>query len=108
MFLFICTIRICESGQKNPMNMVKTSLKQLKDSMERMTMSILLGILATGCMSQDWPDWRGSDRDGVWKESGIIQEFASDVIGLKWSVPVGPGYSGPTVSNGKVYLTDRM
>jgi outer membrane protein assembly factor BamB len=65
-------------------------------------------ILATGCSSQEWPDWRGSNRDGIWEESGIIQKFKSDVIDLKWSVPIGPGYSGPTVSNGKVYVTDRV
>mgnify|MGYP000959746700 CR=1 FL=1 len=58
--------------------------------------------------SQEWPDWRGMGREGVWKESGIISKFSSDTIQLKWSVPCGPGYSGPTVSGGKVYLTDRI
>ena len=58
--------------------------------------------------SQDWPDWRGVNRDGVWTETGIVEKFDSESLGAKWSVPVGSGYSGPTVSNGKVYLSDLI
>lgn len=69
---------------------------------------LLLLILSTSFAgnSQDWPDWRGVNRDGVWSETGIIDKFDSTFLNPKWSVPVGSGYSGPTVSNGKVYLTD--
>ncbi len=58
--------------------------------------------------AQDWPDWRGANQDGVWRESGIIEKFDSEQIPLKWSVDIGPGYSGPTVANGLVYVTDRI
>jgi len=58
--------------------------------------------------SQEWPDWRGSNRDGIWWETGIVKKFKSNKIPLKWSIPCGPGYSGPTVAGGKVYLTDRI
>lgn len=57
--------------------------------------------------SQEWPDWRGVNRDGVWNETGIINKFKSNSIPLKWSIPCNAGFSGPTVSAGKVYLTDR-
>lgn len=66
---------------------------------------ILLSIfIASG---QDWPDWRGLQRDAVWKESGIVEKFNAEVLVPKWSVPIAPGYSGPTVAKGKVYVTDR-
>jgi outer membrane protein assembly factor BamB len=55
----------------------------------------------------DWSDWRGRNRDGKWEEDGVVKKFKSDKIPLKWSIPVGAGYSGPTVYEGKVYLTDR-
>jgi outer membrane protein assembly factor BamB len=58
--------------------------------------------------SQDWPDWRGINRDGIWQSDGIIEEFDSDVIKPKWSVEIGSGYCGPTIANGKVYVTDRI
>jgi outer membrane protein assembly factor BamB len=57
--------------------------------------------------AQDWPDWRGENRDAIWKSEGIIGKFDSDILSPKWSVPIGSGYSGPTVANGKVYVTDR-
>jgi outer membrane protein assembly factor BamB len=65
------------------------------------------GFLFYSSASQDWPDWRGSNRDGVWRETGVVSKFKSNKIPLKWSIPCGPGYSGPTVAGGKVYLTDR-
>jgi outer membrane protein assembly factor BamB len=58
--------------------------------------------------SQDWPDWRGENRDGIWRETGIVEKFDSEVISHKWEVEIGSGYSGPTVSKGKVYVTDRI
>jgi len=58
------------------------------------------------CNSQDWPDWRGVNRDGIWSETGIVEKFENKSQTPKWSVPVGSGYSGPTVANGNVYLTD--
>ena len=66
------------------------------------------GFVFFSSASQDWPDWRGSNRDGVWKETGLVKKFKSNTIPVKWSIPCGPGYSGPTVAVGKVYLTDRI
>jgi len=76
--------------------------------MHRILLLLILGITHTACQAQDWPDWRGLNRDAVWEDSGIVETFDSDVIDLKWSVPIGPGYSGPTVSKGRVYVTDRV
>lgn len=58
--------------------------------------------------AQDWPDWRGINRDGVWSETGIIEKFETEIIKTKWAVSIGSGYSGPTVSNGKVYVSDLI
>jgi outer membrane protein assembly factor BamB len=58
--------------------------------------------------ADDWPQWRGPNRDGVWKETGIIDKFSAPKITPRWRAPVGSGYSGPTVSAGRVYLMDRQ
>jgi outer membrane protein assembly factor BamB len=58
--------------------------------------------------ADEWPQWRGENRDGVWKETGVVEKFASDRLKLRWKMPVSNGYSGPTVAEGKVYLTDRV
>jgi outer membrane protein assembly factor BamB len=58
--------------------------------------------------ADDWPQWRGINRDGVWKETGLVEKFSSPQLAIKWRVPVSNGYSGPTVANGRVYITDRF
>lgn len=65
-------------------------------------------ITAQRSHAEDWPQWRGPGRDGVWKETGIIDKFRSDRIKLRWSVPIGGGYSGPTVVGDRLYVMDRQ
>jgi outer membrane protein assembly factor BamB len=62
----------------------------------------------TSARGDDWPHWRGPTRDGVWHEKGLIDKFAGAEVPIRWRVPVGSGYSGPTVYQGRVYLTDRI
>ena len=78
-------------------------------------MSILrsfLPVLAVGLLSssfavaEDWPQWRGPQRDGVWRETGIVDSIPKDGLPVAWRVPVGLGYAGPAVADGKVFLAD--
>lgn len=57
--------------------------------------------------ADDWPQWRGTDRDGVWDEDGLNREFAEGELKELWSQPIGSGYSGPTVAEGRVFVMDR-
>ena len=56
--------------------------------------------------AEDWPQWRGPRRDGVWRENGILQSFLPDELEVLWRVPVGTGFSSPCVAQNKVYVTD--
>ena len=56
----------------------------------------------------DWPQWRGARRDGIWREPGVLEKFPGETIPLRWSVPIGAGYSGPTVAAGRVYVMDYV
>lgn len=73
------------------------------------TLMISLGFVALPLVarSDDWPQWRGPNRDGVWKEQGVVDSFDTDRIPHKWSVEIEPGYCGPTVADGRVYVMDR-
>lgn len=62
----------------------------------------------TGTSADEWPQWRGINRDGVWAETGVVDKFETPEIDLKWKVPIGSGYCGPTVADGRVYVTDRL
>ena len=64
----------------------------------------LLGFLSVG--ADEWPQWRGEQRDGVWRETGIVETVTE--VDVKWRVPIASGYCGPTVAQGRVYVTDRL
>ncbi len=74
--------------------------------------ALVAGLAATTLVSlvraDDWPQWRGPQRDGVWRESGIVEKFAESQLPIVWRAPLGPGYSGPTVADGRVFVTDRQ
>jgi len=71
--------------------------------------AILFLLIATQTgTADDWPQWLGPKRDGVWRETGIIAKFPESGPKVKWRVPVAAGYSGPAVVGGRVYLTDRQ
>jgi outer membrane protein assembly factor BamB len=58
--------------------------------------------------AEDWPQWRGPNRDGVWNESGILESFPPGGLKISWRAPVGPGFSSPVVAQGRVYVTDSQ
>jgi outer membrane protein assembly factor BamB len=58
--------------------------------------------------AQDWPQWRGPHRDGVWHETGTIQAFPADGLKIAWRAPLGAGFSSPIVWQGRVYVTDSQ
>jgi outer membrane protein assembly factor BamB len=74
----------------------------------RVVILVALQAPIASALADDWPQWRGPNRDGVWRETGVINRFESDQIPLKWRVPISSGYSGPTVAAGRVYVTDRV
>ena len=69
---------------------------------------LALGVLflAASARAEDWPQWLGPKRDGVWSETGIVETFPKDGPPVKWRVKIAGGYSGPAVAAGKVYVTD--
>jgi outer membrane protein assembly factor BamB len=72
----------------------------------RLLTCIALALPATTARADDWQQWLGPERDGVWRETGVLEKFPATGPKVLWRVPVGGGYAGPAVANGKVYLTD--
>ena len=73
-----------------------------------LTLLAWLGAAPFAASADDWPQWRGANRDGIWLETGLVEKFAGDKLQLRWRIPVASGYSGPTVADGRVYITDRL
>jgi outer membrane protein assembly factor BamB len=69
------------------------------------------GLLLAGSarvMADDWPQWLGPQRDGIWRETGIVEKFPAGGPKVRWRTPLGGGYAGPAVANGRVYVQDRQ
>ena len=72
------------------------------------TVVSLLVTLSSQARAEDWPQWRGVRRDGTWEATNLIDKFDSPKQSAKWRQPISSGYSGPTVSDGRVFITDRV
>jgi outer membrane protein assembly factor BamB len=72
-----------------------------------LALALLLG-LAGAAAADDWPQWLGPRRDGVWREAGILDRFPPGGPRIRWRCPVGGGYAGPAVADGRVFVTDRV
>lgn len=57
--------------------------------------------------ADDWGQWLGPKRDGVWRESGLLENIPADGLKVRWRVPVSLGYAGPAVKDGRVFVMDR-
>ena len=68
-------------------------------------LALALALTAT---ADDWPQWLGPKRDGVWRETGVVETLPAGGPKALWRVPVGVGYSGPAVAQGKVFVTDLV
>lgn len=71
------------------------------------TIGVIVWIgFAVALRADDWPQWRGPGRDGVWGETGVMRTFPAGGLNVAWRARVGPGWSSPVVAGGRVYVTD--
>ena len=77
----------------------------------RLTAGLLLGLGACLCgtrqaRADDWPQWRGLNRDGKSAETGLLKKWPSGGPKRIWKVTgIGGGFSGPAVTNGRIFTT---
>jgi outer membrane protein assembly factor BamB len=76
----------------------------VKSSRLLLTSLLTTGSLFAAAPSFDWVQWRGSLRDGVSKESGLLKQWPTDGPEKLWSfTQAGLGYSGFSVAAGRLY-----
>ncbi len=65
----------------------------------------LVAITSHLATAEDWPQWRGPNRDGTSKETGLLKEWPEGGPKLLWAVSnVGDGYATPAVVGEHIYL----
>ena len=67
---------------------------------------MLLTIGAAALHADDWPEFRGRGRLGVWNETGILETFPEEGLAVRWRTPIKHGFAGPAVAAGRVFVTD--
>ena len=80
--------------------------------MKNVIRTMLSAIFVALCLSTigfaqtagDWPQWRGPNRDGISKETGLLKEWPADGPSLVWKATgAGGGYSSFAVTGGRIY-----
>lgn len=81
---------------------LKSSLIVLAGALQCMDM-------ASRLEANDWPTWRGPNRDGICRESGLLQAWPPSGPKLHWkSTGLGIGYSGPAIVGTTLYITGNI
>jgi outer membrane protein assembly factor BamB len=69
---------------------------------------VLIAIViaaAWDATANDWPQWRGPNRDGISRETNLLQNWPEGGPSLLWQAKeIGSGYSTPAVVGGRLYL----
>lgn len=56
----------------------------------------------------DWPQYLGPARNAISGDKGLLRQWPKEGPKVLWTVPLGEGFGGPAVSEGKVYIYDRV
>ena len=68
-------------------------------------LSVLINHLLTG---QEIAQWRGPERNGVYPETDLLEEWPDEGPELLWSMEgIGKGFSSVSVINGVIYATGK-
>jgi outer membrane protein assembly factor BamB len=64
----------------------------------------LLAAAAQQSGSGNWPQWRGPDRTGVARETGLLKSWPADGPRLVWKAQgLGGGHSTPSIAGGRIF-----
>jgi outer membrane protein assembly factor BamB len=65
-------------------------------------------MITTGSTLADWPQYLGPNRNATSPEKGLLRSWPQDGPKVLWTISLGAGYGGAAVSDGKVYVLDRI
>jgi outer membrane protein assembly factor BamB len=69
-----------------------------------LTTTIMIVLFSIEMKAQDWPQWRGPNRDGVSKEANLNLNWEEKSPALLWTFRnAGAGYAAPTIVGSVLY-----
>lgn len=65
--------------------------------------------LASSAGAEDWPQWKGPERNGLSQETGLLKEWPEGGPKQVWMTDQGGlGYAGPAIVDGKLYTLGAL
>jgi len=62
-------------------------------------------VMAAQAPSTDWPQWRGPERNGVSRETGLLREWPRSGPAVVWSASqLGVGYGSVAIAGSRVFV----
>jgi outer membrane protein assembly factor BamB len=69
--------------------------------------AVMVVLSVTSAFAADWPWIYGPRRDNTSDQKGVLRTWPNEGPKVLWTSPMGLGFGGPAVSDGKVYVLDR-
>ena len=74
-------------------------------------LAVILVLLFAGCtkMNQNTAQWRGKNRDGIYKESGLLKTWPAEGPKMLWETEIiGNGFGSPVVYGNQLFVNGEV
>ena len=72
----------------------------------KLSIIIFTAFFALNLSAQDNIQWRGTDRTGIYKETGLLNSWPAEGPAMLWHYEgLGEGHSSVAIANNKIYVT---
>ena len=84
--------------------LMKMMTSQYRAALQQLALAFLfLATLGTGLRAEDWPQWRGPQRNGISAEKGWLDVWPANGPETAWKAKVGLGFSSFVIAQGRVF-----
>ena len=92
-------------SQHTPLVARQRSLATPTTAVAAAVLSLLTG---TPLLAQEWPQFLGPHRDGVYAGPALTDGWPEDAPAQVWTKRIGAGFAGPVVADGRLILFHRV
>lgn len=89
-------------------DMLRTSREELSVTVFGLALCLIGLSYYSTSEAADWPQYLGPNRNATSAEKGLLRSWSEEGPKVLWTVSLGPGYGGAAVTEGKVFVLDRV
>jgi outer membrane protein assembly factor BamB len=83
---------------------MKVTIRRLAAVLVPAALVLSLPVVVSNMAPDDWPQWRGPNRDGISAAKGLLKQWPAAGPPLAWKTTgAGDGYSSFSAANGRLY-----